>query len=155
MVRHMFNSKQREQLWLREKGKARIAGRGTLPICNLCDLPVAETDDWDESHDPAKAKAFGGKATGVAHRVCNQRHNNAVVTPAVAKSNRIRRKHIGAQKPGMGRFAMRGGRRSNERKTMAGEVVRRTNGAQRRVAMMAKLALRDADGNPIGVWAQP
>ena len=60
-----------------------------------------------------------------------------------------------AQKPGMGRFAMRGGRRSGERKTIAGQVVRRTTGAERHAAMLASRALRDADGNPIGVWVQP
>ena len=154
MVRRLFNSKHREQLWLREKNKAYLAGLGAQPRCNLCSLPVLETDDWDESHDPGKAKAFGGKKTGVAHRPCNQRHNNAVVTPAVAKAKRVYRKHIGAQKPGMGRFAMRGGRRSGERKTIAGQVVRRTTGAERHAAMLASRALRDADGNPVGVWAE-
>jgi len=106
-----------------------------------------------------KARAFKGSDAydnlGVAHRRCNLEDGAQVVTPAKAKADRVRRKHIGAQKPGMGRFAMRGGRRSSERKTIAGEVVRRTTGAERHAAMIASRTLRDADGNPVGVWAQP
>ena len=157
MAHRMFNSKRRETVWLRSKHAAYMAGRGTQPICPHCDLPVFETDDWDECHHPHKPRAFGGgsgvDAVTVGHRACNQRHGAQVVTPAKAKADRIRRKAIGAWRPGAGRFAMRGGRRSEERKTIAGGVVRRTTGAQRHAAMLAGRALTDADGNLVGVWA--
>ncbi len=133
-----FNSKRREQLWQREKFAACQAGRGDLPICNLCDLPVFETDAWDESHHPGRAKAFGGRVVGIAHHACNHQHGAAVVTPAVAKSNRIRRKHIGAAGPGLGKYPMRGGRRDRIKKTMRGEVILRLTGAERHALMMAR-----------------
>ena len=159
MARRMFNSKRRETVWLRGKHKAFMDGRGAQPICPHCDLPVFETDDWDECHHPHKPRAFGGgdalDAVTPGHRLCNRRHGAQVVAPLKAKADRVRRKHIGAQRQGMGRFAMRGGRRSSERKTIAGGVVRRTTGAERHAAMIASRALRDADGNPIGVWAEP
>ena len=140
--RPRFNSKRREQLWQREKHAAFLAGRGDLPICNICSLPVLETDAWDESHDPAKAKAFGGRAVGIAHHRCNHHHGAAVVTPAIAKSNRVRRKHIGAAGPGLGKSPMRGGRRDRIKKTMRGEVVLRLTGAERHALMMAAREIR-------------
>ena len=139
--RPMFNSRMREALWLREKNKAYLAGRGKLPICNICDLPVCEQDAWDESHNPAKAKAFGGKATGIAHRLCNRQHGAAVVTPAVAKSNRVRRFHIGASGPGLGRYTMSGGRWSPLTKTFRHGVQLRLTGAERHALTMAKRAI--------------
>jgi hypothetical protein len=157
MARRMFNSKRRETVWLRSKHAAYMAGLGSQPICPHCKLPVFETDDWDECHHPHKPRAFGGgsgvDAVTVGHRLCNLRDAAQVVVPAVAKSNRIRRRHIGASKPGMGRFAMRGGRRSSERKTIAGEVVRRTTGAERHAAFVASRCLTAADGTPVGVFA--
>lgn len=158
-TRRMFNSKRRETVWLRGKHAAYVAGRGSQPICPHCDLPVFESDDWDECHHPHAARAFGA-GNGLddvtpGHHACNMRHGAQVVTPAKAKADRIRRKHIGAQRPGMGRFAMPGGRRSQRRKTVSGQVVERTTGAERHAAMLASRALHDADGNPIGAWAQP
>src|SRR4029077_7132784 len=152
-IRYMFNSRKREQLWLREKGKARIAGRGPLPICNLCDRAVREQDAWDESHVPHMPKAFGGKVTGIAHHLCNITHGATVVRKAVEKSNRVRRKHIGAAGRGLGRYPMRGGPRGAFKIGVGGGRQPRTTSAERHAAMIASRTLRDADGNPIGVWA--
>jgi len=135
--RPRFNAKRREVVWQREKFAAYQAGRGAQPICNLCNLPVFESDDWDESHQPGRAKTFGGHATGVAHRLCNHLHGAQVVTPAKAKSDRVRRFYIGASGPGRGRYPMRGGRRDRIKKTMRGEVVPRLTLAERHAAMMA------------------
>lgn len=142
MARRMFNSKRRETIWLRARFDAAQASRGPLPICNICDLPVLETDDWDESHHLHKPRAFGGgdgvEHVGVAHHLCNLRHGAEVVTPAVAKSNRIRRKHIGAQKPGMGRHAMRGGRRAPFKIAIGGGTKPRLTNAERHRAFIER-----------------
>jgi hypothetical protein len=127
--------KYRERLWDAERLRAKYARRsdGSFCICNLCDNPVYKTDLWDESHDPAGAKAFGGKKVGIAHHLCNVRHGAQVVAPAVAKSNRIRRRHIGATGPGLGKNPMQGGRRSKLTKTIH-------NGVQPRKTLAEKLA---------------
>jgi hypothetical protein len=80
-----FNSKRREALWQSECLRSAKAGRGRLPICNICDLPVAETDAWDGSHHPARPKVFGGRSVGIAHHRCNLEHGARVVTPARAR----------------------------------------------------------------------
>jgi hypothetical protein len=138
--RAMFNAKQREDLWLRCRTTAYLDGRGdgTICICNLCDLPVYPTDAWDESHDPAKPKSFGGKAVGVAHRRCNRDHGAQVVTPAKAKSDRVRRRALGITRPGMGRHAMPAGRRSNEKRKIGGGVEPRLTMAQKEARFQAK-----------------
>jgi hypothetical protein len=150
---YRFNSKRRENAWYAAKAAARVAGLGSNPICNLCSRPVLETDAWDESHDPGKAKVFGGKETGVAHRRCNHDHGAKVVTPMKAKADRVRRRHIGASGPGLGKSPMRGGRRDNFKITMGGGRKPRLTGAERHAAMVAKLALKAPDGTPIGLWA--
>jgi len=141
MYRPRFNSRRREALWSAECFRSYLAGRGSLPICNLCNLPVAETDAWDCSHDPARAKCMGGKSVGVAHRRCNLLHAARVVAPAIAKAKRVRAKHIGAAGVGLGRYPMRGGRRDSIKKTMSGEVVPRTTGAERHALTMARRAI--------------
>jgi|SRR5579862_986868 len=135
--RPCFNSKRRETAWQGAKVAAYLAGLGSSPICNLCGLPVFETDDWDESHDPAKPKCFGGRDTGVAHRRCNRDHGAQVVVPAKAKSDRVRRRHIGAFKPGMGKNALPAGRRSTLTKTFHHGVQPRLTGAEKHALMMA------------------
>lgn len=136
----MFNSADREKLWLRCRTTAYLDGRadGTFCICNLCELPVYQTDAWDESHDPAKPKAFGGKSVAVAHRACNRAHGAKVVTPAVAKSNRVRRRANGAFGPGMGRYPMRAGRRSSIKCKVGGGVVPRLTLAQKEARFRKK-----------------
>ncbi|NWG26143.1 MAG: hypothetical protein HXY30_17295 [Pseudorhodoplanes sp.] len=139
--KYLFGSKQREDLWLREKHNAQLSGRGDLPICNLCDLPVRKTDAWDESHDPGRAKAFGGKRTAIAHRLCNHLHGAQVVTPAIAKSNKVRRRDIGAAGPGLGRHPMPGGRRSRLSKSFSHGVVPRLTLSEKLAVMRAKRAI--------------
>ncbi len=106
----------------REKLYDRCRGDNEFPICNLCGLPVdGIRQAWDESHFPIAA-TFGGTETGVAHRACNRRHNNEVVTPQNAKANRVRRNFIGAS---VSQNPMRGGRSDSLKKTMSGRVVKR------------------------------
>ncbi|MCC6172036.1 MAG: hypothetical protein IT481_08405 [Gammaproteobacteria bacterium] len=124
---------KRQALWQREAMNAYLAGHGYQPICNLCGLPVITGDAWDESHDPAKPKCFGGERVGVAHRRCNREHGAQVVVPVRAKSDRVRARHTGADGPGLGRHPMRAGRRSRESKTFH-------HGLQRRLTLAQKLA---------------
>jgi hypothetical protein len=91
--RYRFNSKRRDALWAAECFRAHVAGAGSLPICNLCGRPVSTTEKWHESHDPARPRCFGGRAVGVAHRVCNLQHGARVVVPAIAKAKRLRSRH--------------------------------------------------------------
>lgn len=98
MIPRRLTSKQREQLYDAEALKAHEAGRGELPICNICDLPVdGTTQAWDESHQKHKPRWLGGSVEGIAHRRCNRRHNNQHDTPKFAKSNRQRQRNIGAR----------------------------------------------------------
>jgi len=127
-----FSSKKRDDLWSRECLAAHVAGRGQLPICNLCDLPVTPGQAWDESHDGAP-KTFGGKSTGIAHHRCNHQHGVQIVVPAAAKAKRVHRKHIGVTGPGLGPHPMRAGRRSDITKTM-------NHGLQPRLSLSQKLA---------------
>lgn len=135
--RKRLSPTKREALWDREAKLACAAGRGPHPICNRCDCAVTPGQAWDESHEPIAA-AFGGSETGVAHRLCNREHGAQVVWPAVAKSDRVRRFHIGASGPGRGRHPMRGGRRSNERKTFSHGVIPRLTLGQKLARMRAK-----------------
>jgi hypothetical protein len=106
----------------REKLYDRCRGENKFPTCNLCGCPVDGIHQaWDESHFPV-AHTFGGTETGIAHRDCNRRHNNEVVTPANAKANRVRRNFIGAS---VSSFPMRGGKNDTIKRTMSGKVVKR------------------------------
>lgn len=131
---------KREALWLCEATAAVAADRGPHPICNLCDLPVQPGQAWDESHMPI-ARSFGGSLTGVAHERCNRMHGVQVVWPAVAKSNRVRRFHIGASGPGLGRYPMRAGRRSLVSKTFRNGLQPRLTLAQKHARAMAARAI--------------
>lgn len=132
-------TQRRNEVWILERNAAYTSDRGALPICNICGEPVADGADWHVSHDPAKPRCYGGKNVGVAHAACNLRHNAEVVTPNMAKADRVRAKHLGLKRPGMGRHPMRAGRRSRESKTMGkGGIVTRTTLAQKHAAMLAK-----------------
>lgn len=156
-MRRMFNSKRRETVWLRARYAAHAAGRGRYPICPHCDLPVYETDDWDECHLPGRERAFGAGSgvedVTVGHRRCNQLHARTEVVPAVAKSNRVRRKFIGAHKPGMGPRPMRGGRRDDFKVAVGGGVKPRLTNAQKHAAFVSGRCLTAADGSPVGIFA--
>lgn len=151
--KHRFNSKRREDVWNAARTAARQAGLGPQPICNLCNLPVRDSDDWDDSHDPSKPKCFGGRETGVAHRACNHDHGAKVVTPIKAKADRVRRKHIGAARKGTGPSPMPGGHRSNFKIAIGGGRKPRLTVAEALAATRERLALKAPDGTPIGVWA--
>jgi len=116
---------------MREVQRAQSLGRGEKPICNLCDLPVQPDQAWHESHCPSKPKAFGGTATGIAHAKCNLDHGARFVTPAVAKADRVFKRHVGITGPGLGSHPMRCGRRSAQTKTMCHGVQPRQSQAQR------------------------
>lgn len=145
----LFGSVAREQVWQLECLAAYKAGRGRLPICVHCDLPVTPGQDWDRSHVTVP-RAFGGKSVGVGHRTCNQLDNNQVVTPAVAKADAVYKKHHGIIGPGLGRTPMRCGRRSLQSKSMHGGVKRRLTHAEKHRAFLAKryfVEVDDIDGS--------
>ena len=142
-----FGSKHRDYLYSAAKTDAYLAGRGEFPICPHCDLPVTPDQAWDEVHVTVP-KCFGGKSKTVGHRRCNQLDNNQVVTPMAAKANEVRKRHLGIKGPGLGRHPMRGGRRSQERKTMRNGVQPRLTLAQQHRAYLKRrfFFLRD-DGD--------
>jgi hypothetical protein len=121
----------RELLWL-----ACLNDCGQV-ICNLCGAPVKCGEAWDESHIGAP-KALGGKTVGVAHHKCNLDHGAQVVTPMVAKTKRIARKHLGISGKGLGSRPMPGGRRSKQSKTIQNGVVTRQSQAEKHQAAMAR-----------------
>lgn len=122
--RHRLSRKERRELWEAEAAKAVEAELGEFPICNICDLPVHALQDWDQSHMPV-AHSFGGVEFGIGHRRCNRLHGAQVVRPALAKSDRIRERHVNIRGEGLGRTPMDGGRRSPVSKTIEGRVVPR------------------------------
>lgn len=77
--------------------------------CNLCGNRVLPGEAWAESHIGIPA-AFDGNVVGIAHKCCNEIDNNKFVTPFVAKTKRMRRKHIGADRPGLGKHKLPGSR---------------------------------------------
>lgn len=133
----------RAALWARESTNAYLEGRGRDPICPHCDLPVTVGQAWDRCHVGAPRWA-GGKRLQVGHRLCNQRHNNAVDTPAFAKSNRVHWRHIGASGPGLGKAPMRAGRRSSVSKTFAHGLQPRLTHAQKHARFIASRAIAPA-----------
>jgi hypothetical protein len=132
-----FGSRHRDYLYSEARTAAQLAGRGNFPICPHCDLPVQPGQAWDEVH-VGTPKVFGGKSKTVGHRRCNQLDNNLVVTPAAARANEVRKRHLGIKGPGLGRTPMRGGVRSRERKTMRHGVVRRLTHAQAHAAFLRR-----------------
>ena len=120
-----LSSTAREKLYDAEAAKAIADGRGKLPICNICDLPIdGRRDRWHESHDPKIPKHLGGEVTGIAHARCNLRHNNQHDTPLYHKVKRKRQKDIGAWRSSSRPFPC--GRDSAFKKKIGGEVVART-----------------------------
>jgi hypothetical protein len=121
----------RELLWL-----ACLNDCGQV-LCNLCGAPVKCGEAWDISHMPVP-KALGGNEGGIAHRKCNRDHGSRIVTPAVAKTKRIARKHLGIKGAGLGSRPMPGGKRSKQSKTMQNGVVTRQSQAEKHQAAMAR-----------------
>jgi hypothetical protein len=115
---------RRDRAKYREALYERCRGNLPFPICNLCNLEIATGQDWEESHQPVP-RALGGKKTGIAHVRCNRDHGAKVVTPAVAKGKRVRRRHLGIVREGLGRSRMPGGRHSKVKITMDRRIVPR------------------------------
>lgn len=132
-----MSAKSREDLWSRDATAAYIAGRGRNPICPHCDLPVTPGQAWDECH-VGTPKFAGGKRTAVGHRICNRLANNKADTPAFAKGNRVRQRHIGARGPGLGKSPMRAGRRSGTSKSFRHGLVPRLTHAERHAAFLER-----------------
>lgn len=125
MIPRRLSTRQREKLYESEAQKAREADRGKHPICNICGYQILPGRSWDESHDPSKPKWLGGLVTGIAHRKCNQLHNNRVDTPLYAKSERQRTKFLDLKRS---RSPVPGGRYDSIKRTMSGRVVDRATG---------------------------
>lgn len=123
--RRRLTTRQREDLYERERAKAVANERGEFPICNICDQPVVACQTWDESHHPAFPHALGGTDTGVAHTRCNRRHGAEVVVPQVARS---KRQFKMARDINRSRNPLPGGRDDPRRRTVAGLVVDRATG---------------------------
>lgn len=122
-----FSSSAREKLYDAEAAKARAAGKGNLPICVHCFLPVdGVREAWDVAHDPTKPGWLGGDIVGIGHRRCNRLHNNVHDTPLYFKVKRVRQHYIGA-KVSSGR-PLPGTRASGLKKTMGGRVLDRRTG---------------------------
>jgi hypothetical protein len=128
-------NKHRDYLYSEARTNAHLAGRGEYPICPHCNLPVTPDQDWDEVHVGAPA-CFGGKSKTVGHRRCNQLDNHRNVTPAHAKAERVRKRHLGITGPGLGRHPMRAGRRSRFRKKINGGLEPRLTLAEKHAAFL-------------------
>lgn len=122
-----LSSSAREKLYDAEAAKAKAAGLGELPICNLCHSPIDGTRQrWHESHDPHIPKHMGGDVTGIAHERCNLKHNNDHDTPLYWKTKRARWRHIGAR-VAQGK-ALPGTRASGIKKPFRGPPIDRNTG---------------------------
>lgn len=150
---YRFGTKLRDQTWALEKLAAYKAERGEFPICVHCDQPVAIGQAWDVAHVTIP-RAFGGKSVGCGHRNCNQLDNNQVVTPAVAKAERVRKNHVGITGPGLGPTPMRCGRRSPQSKTMRHGVQPRLTSAEKHRDFLRRRYFLDVEefSAPIEVW---
>lgn len=120
--RRRLSTKQRKDLYDREVEKAREAGRGDFPICNLCDAAILPGSTWDESHPKHKPHWLGGTELACAHTRCNRRHNNEHDTPLFAKSERTIKKNLDIPRS---RTPVPGGRDDTIGKRMSGEVFKR------------------------------
>lgn len=122
-----LSSSAREKLYDAEATKAKAAGLGNLPICNICKTPIdGKRQCWHESHDPSIPKWLGGEVTGIAHERCNTKHNNDHDTPLYFKTRRVRQRHIGAKVP-QGR-PMAGTKASGIKKPFRGPPIDRSTG---------------------------
>jgi hypothetical protein len=135
--RAKYGTKHRDYLYSAARTEAHIAERGEYPICPHCDLPVTPDQAWDEVHVTVP-RCFGGRVKTVGHRLCNRRDNNEVVTPAFAKAERVRKRHLGITGPGLTAHAMPCGRRSSRRKTFDHGIQPRLTHAEEHQAFLAR-----------------
>lgn len=140
-TRWQFGTKKRDYLYSRCRNDAGLAGLGNHPICNICNQPVLPTDAWDESHAPEHPKALGGKSVAIAHRTCNRNHGAKVVVPLIAKTEAVRKKYLGITGPGLGKYPMQGGRRSDVSRGVNGRVKPRLTLAQKHALFLQRRAI--------------
>lgn len=113
--RRSLSTKERVRLFLLHGG-----------ICHMCNVKIdGVRERWEVSHDiPLE---LGGKDDDQnrkpAHYSCHRKHTAEVDIPAIAKSNRIRAKHLGAKKPS--RNPLPGSKRSKWKRKMDGTVILR------------------------------
>jgi hypothetical protein len=114
--RKHVSTRERMRLFMLHKG-----------VCHFCKMPIDGTREaWDISHEiPLE---LGGADDDLnrkpAHREkCHRPHTAAVDAPAIAKSRRIRAKHIGAKGPS--RHPIPGSKGTRWKKKISGETVRR------------------------------
>lgn len=118
-----LSTTKREELYDAEALKAKEAGKGNLPICVHCDLPIeGGRERWDVAHDPGKPSWMGGEIVGISHSRCNRKHNNDVDTPKYFKFRRLRQRSIGATRS---LYPLPGGRDDRLKKKVNGQVVER------------------------------
>jgi HNH endonuclease len=137
---------------MRARWQAQRDGRGDFPICPYCDKPVE--DDWHLAH--IVPRALGGPMSvdnlRPAHPACNLA-DGRLVTSLVAKCNRIQRKHAGTwPRP---RHPIPGSRWTHLTKSPNKPARLRADVKAERTpsAFCKRMALRDADGKPVGSWA--
>jgi hypothetical protein len=114
--RKHVSTRERMRLFMLHKG-----------ICHFCELPIDGTREaWDISHEiPLElGGADDDSNRKPAHREkCHRPHTAAVDAPAIAKSRRIRAKHIGAKAPS--RRPLPGGKNDKFKRTIGrGTVLR-------------------------------
>jgi HNH endonuclease len=146
--------KLRELVYMRARWQAQHDGRGEYPICPHCDKPVRQPmgGNWHSAH--IIPRALGGRMTvdnlRPAHPRCNLVDGRRV-TSLAAKGDRIRRKHAGTwRRP---RHPIPGSRCTRLTKSPNKPARLRADVEAERGAWRTRMALRDADGNPVGVWA--
>jgi 5-methylcytosine-specific restriction endonuclease McrA len=112
-MRKRITSKMRIEIFEREKG-----------ICHFCNLKISAGEEWDVSHEiPLE---MGGEDGGLnlraAHRSCHRHHTSTVDIPRIAKTRRMKAKHIGAVRS---KTPLPAGKWSKWKKKLDGSVVLR------------------------------
>jgi 5-methylcytosine-specific restriction enzyme A len=99
MTRKSISKKQRIEIFERFGG-----------YCHICNLQITAGQEWDVSHEIPLA--MGGADEGdnlkPAHRKCHRQFTSEVDAPRIAKTNRMRAKHIGAKPPPKKKIQSRG-----------------------------------------------
>lgn len=94
-------------------------------VCHFCDVKIKVGERWEVSHEIALE--LGGEDAPSnrkpAHYACHRTYTAQVDQPNIARAKRREARHIGARAPS--RNPMPGGRASNWKRKVSGEVVRR------------------------------
>lgn len=113
MTRKHRSTRDRAKLFLAHGGK-----------CHICGLKIRDGERWEASHPTPIELGGADDETNLApaHYKCHRALTAEVDIPAIAKSNRVRARAIGAHRP---RNPMPGSRASGLKKRMDGTVERR------------------------------